>query len=122
MRIAGVHLDDGRRVWADAVECELAPLDRVRVDFASGETHGWIFITPEQLLGDPPPVAATIRAVVPSAPPKALDQDLPGADLPPLGTRTTMRGTTGIVTTIDPVKRTVTVTRDDGEIAVEPSS
>jgi hypothetical protein len=114
MSVVGVHLPGGRSVWVDATEVELAIADRVRVRVAGEVFDGWVFVTPDQLLGPCPTPSGVVLERVPARAPGALEEMLPGADLPPLGTTFIAGDETGVVVALDPVKRQATLTRDDG--------
>lgn len=116
MRVAGIRLPDDRVMWLDAGEHELAPLDRVRARAAGEDVAGIVFVAPEQVLQPPVEVAGTITDVAPRPRPDPGCDDLPGADLPPLGTRFEAGGVVGMVVRLDPVGRTVTVRPDEGEL------
>lgn len=113
MRAAGVHLADGRLVWIEAGEVTLGPLDRVVVRLAEGEHHGVIVVTPEQCLRPPDTVDGVLAGWEPFGLPIDDCSHLPGAHMPPLGSRLDAGGTRGMVIGLDPVERTVTVTPDD---------
>lgn len=114
MRIAGVRLPDGHALWLDAGQHELVPLDRVHGSTDGGQVEGIIFVTPDQLLQSPAEVDGTITDVMPRQHPDPDCDDLPSADLPPLGTKFEAEGVYGMVVGLDPVGRIVTVRQDDG--------
>jgi hypothetical protein len=60
MRIAGVRLDGGRMVWAEAAEISLETLQRVVVRLPEGEAEGRVFVTPQQLMQAPETVEGTV--------------------------------------------------------------
>lgn len=109
MSIAGVRLDDGRLVWVDAGELELQPLDQVVVEFDGREYQGQVMIAPEALIRPVQPTGR-IAGISPRDSADTDCSDLPGADMPPLGTRVAGE----IVMAVDAVKRTITVEGTDG--------
>lgn len=115
MRIAGVRLPDGSAVWLNAGEQKLAPLDRVHGSTAGGDVEGIVFVTPEQLVQVSVQVAGTITDVERRQHRDAGCDELPGADLPPLGTAFEAEGVHGVVVELDPVGRRVTIRRGEGE-------
>lgn len=114
MRVAGVRCDDGYVVWADARDLHIQSLDCAVVSVAGAEQHGHVFVTPELLVQPPAEVEGMIVHVEPSPDPDLACADLPGSEMPPLGSLVTIEGVYGAVTQLDPVQRTVTVTTDDG--------
>jgi hypothetical protein len=114
VRVAGVRLPDGRAIWADAAGWELVPPCRVLLRLPEGEVAGVVFVSPEQLLRPVPEVEGTVVAVQPR-PDDDGGEDLPGSDLPYLGSSLTVGGRAGLVTGLDPVRRTVTLTMEDGD-------
>jgi hypothetical protein len=127
MRVAGVRCDDGRVVWADVGDRQIQPLDRVVVAVDGAEWHGHVFVSPERLLQPPEDIAGIIVRVESPSDQDLSCADLPGSEMPPLGSTITIDGRSGAVTQIDPVRRTVTVTTDDGahierEVTALPSS
>lgn len=123
MRIAGIRLPDGRALWLDAGQHELVPLDRVHGSTAGGEVEGIVFVTPDQLLQPQAQADGTITDVERRHQSDPDCDDLPGADLPPLGTKFEAEGVCGTVVGLDPVAGSVTVRQDDGrEVAVPLST
>lgn len=122
MRVAGVRLADGDAVWAEAGTWALMPLDRVTVRRGNGLLEGEVFVAPEQLIRSPASVEVRIVALHRREPPGDECNDLPGVELPPLGTEVTTPSGTGRIGRIDPVRHLVTVEGDDGqttELSVE---
>jgi hypothetical protein len=113
MNVAGVALADGRLLWA-RTGVPLAVLDRVVLQTPEAEIEGTVIVAPDQLLRSPAELSAEVLRVVPRSQSEPRCDDLPGAALPPLGTRVTANGITGLVTALDPVAGTILVTPDDG--------
>ncbi len=120
MRVAGVRLGDGRAVWVDAGAWELAPLDAVIVRLEAGDFTGSVFVTPEQLVRGVERIDGTVVEVSPASTDEEKCADLPGADLPPLGSVVRTDRVKGRVTALDPTRRLATLTRDDGSQVVVP--
>lgn len=118
MRIAGGQLSDGGIVWLDAGDYNLAPLDGVHFRANGTLMHADIIVTPNQLLRPPTRVDGTIADLLPREQPDVDCDDLPGADLPPLGTEWAENGVTGLIVGLDPVGGTVTVRQDDGATVI----
>jgi hypothetical protein len=104
-------------VWADAGTTKTAVRDRVIVRTADGDMPGCVLVIPKQWVQAPTETIAVIVAVLPLELPSEQDSLLPGSELPPLGSVWEREGVHGMVTGIDPVALTVTVTGDNGEIA-----
>jgi hypothetical protein len=109
VRIAGVRLAGGEVVWVEAGDVDVQPLDDAVVSVAGGEFSGTVIVTPEALLR---PVTATGGIVgVSSRTAQERDcTDLPGADMPPLGSGVDE----GVVVAVDAVNRTATIEMPDG--------
>jgi hypothetical protein len=121
VRIAGVRLPDGRAVWLDAGGLPVSPLDRVVAEVEGAEATGEVFVAPDQLLTSLPPDGSISRVLPPK--PDALDcSGLPGASMPPLGTRVSTAEGSGTVIGVDAVHGTVTVQREDGTTVVSEQS
>lgn len=111
MRTAGVRLRDGRALWVDAADRAMSPLDEAIVRLHDGDCTGYVFVTPEQLLRAPEPIEGLIVAVWRRGEDPQECLDLPGSDMPPLGSQVEIGGARGTVNALDPVGRTVRVTR-----------
>lgn len=112
--IAGVELDDGRRLWVDAGSCDLHPLDRTVVRLQDGtELSATVFVAPAHLLVGTAPVGGNVILVCEATEPSPHDS-LPGADLPPLGSLVEVDGALRLVRALDPVAGTVTFETDTG--------
>jgi hypothetical protein len=114
VRIAGVQLSNGDRIWADGGTLQLQLLGRVTVRYSEQEVAGWVFIAPEQLVGWVGQMEGEILATHPEA---SQDEEcgyLPGADMPPLGSRVDTEAGSGIVSRVDAVERLVVIIADDG--------
>ena len=122
MRVAGVRLPDGRVVWADAEAWPMSPLDTAVVRLSEGEVAGSVFVSPEQLIQPPERVDGVVVEIRPREIPEERCGDLPGSDLPYLGSTARAETIKGRVTALDPVKRLVTLTRDDGSEVEVPAS
>jgi hypothetical protein len=122
VRVAGVHLQNRRTLWADAGGHILSPLDRVTVRVPDGDVIGFIVAAPEQILVYS---GSAQGAVVEVLPPDVGGPDRsspPGADMPALGSRIRSKAGPGRIKAIDPLHRRVTVQRVDGsevDMAVE---
>jgi hypothetical protein len=114
MRIAGVRLPDGRAVWVDAGKVEVSVRDTALVRLADGDARGFVFVSPEQLAQPPEHVAGYLVEAACPASSETSCADLPGADMPALGSIVEIEGEIGTVTGIDAVKREATITREDG--------
>jgi hypothetical protein len=99
-------------VWADAAGVPAEPLDRVLLVVKDAEQEGIIVVAPDQWVAAPVETNAIIKAVERREPKD--DGSLPGADMPGLGTHLRSEEVEGVVTAIDPVARTVTMTSDGG--------
>jgi hypothetical protein len=126
--VVGVRLTDGRMLWAEGGSLEMSPLDTATVQTSSGRVVGSVFVAPGQLIRPPPALDGKIVEVIPRERSREPCGDLPGGDLPSLGSTVQGRdcpergSLRGRVTALNPVKRLVTVTLDDGtsvEIAAE---
>lgn len=122
MRVAGVRLPDGRAVWADARTHQISALDEAVVRLPEGELVGSVFVTPEQFIEPPQRVDAAVVEVRARALPAETCGDLPGSDLPYLGSTVRLNGIQARVMAVDPVKRTVTVTGEDGTEVTMPAA
>lgn len=109
MSIAGVRLTGGRMVWVEAGEFVLEPLDEVTVEIDGNEYQGRVLVAPEALIR-PTETEGRIVAAVAHEIGDVGCSELPGADMPPLGTQ--IEG--GSVIAVDAVTRTVTVKAPDG--------
>lgn len=114
MKVIGVWLDVRRMIWADAGELEPALSDRVVVRLPEGELSGRVHVAAAQWLAPPGAVDGIVTTVERQTVAR-VEEDIPGADMPPLGTRARVGGVEGLVTAIDPVHRLVTVTPETGE-------
>lgn len=110
MRIAGVRLENSRVVWVDAGDLDIDPLDDVVVAVDGGESRGMVIVAPDALLR-PTEAEGWVVHVAPGRPDEDDCGDLPGADMPPLGSQRDG----GMVVSIDAVKRQVMVEMPDGE-------
>ena len=125
MRIAGIELEDGARVWSDVGELELDPLERVVVETRDGPQTGWVFAAPADIVSATAEPSATVVARVPAVSIEARCDRLPGAEMPPLGTRFRTQSGEGTIVRIDPIEKRVTVRMEDGdelEIALSPNA
>lgn len=100
-------------LWLDAGAHDLAPLDAVTCAITEGMCRGTVFVTPECMLQKPARVHGTIVAVAESPHPDRDCLNLPGADLPPLGSFWSAERVSGVVVRIDPVNRKATVRQGD---------
>jgi hypothetical protein len=111
-----VRLASGQMLWVDASNHEVKALDRVLVNVSEAEVEAEVYVTPEQLIR---PIEGLEGSIVRLAALERLRsecRDLPGSDLPPLGSRLSDNRVSGTVTQIDPLKRAVTITTAAGEI------
>lgn len=113
MRIAGVRLDDGASLWTDAGDRVLQVMDRVDIRVDGNVLSGTVFVTPEQIMVGGADAAAEILSVGSPASSEP-DDELPGADMPPLGSLLTVDAVSGTVLQIDAVNRTVRIRTEDG--------
>ncbi len=107
-------------VWLDADEAGIVPLSRVSVRLVDGDTHGEVFVTPEEFLTPP---AHLDGIVVESRPPLPPDPDcayLPGSEFPALGEMVQQGEVEGIVVALDPVQRQVTISAENGSPTLVP--
>ncbi|MGH2442047.1 MAG: hypothetical protein ACRDFX_02640 [Chloroflexota bacterium] len=113
MKPAGVLLESGDLIWVDAGEVALEPLDRVSISIDGHAATGRVMVTPGQMLSTPERMCGAIIEVLNQ---EELPEvgELPGAGMPPLGTRYSTREYAGRVIAIDPVKGAVTLDLEDG--------
>jgi hypothetical protein len=111
--VAGVRLD-GAFLWVEAGDHQLDPLTRVEVEVDGTIQSGVVYITSDQLVVGSAQPTGKLIAVHPPAPPQAT-MELPGADMPPLGSMLTREGISGQVVQIDAVKRTARIRTAEGE-------
>lgn len=113
MSVAGVRLAGGRLVWVEAGDWNPQPLDAVTVDADDREYQGQVIVAPQALLR---PVTASGKIVqVTPRPTEETDcSNLPGADMPPLGSKQP----DGVVVAVDAISRTFTVEAPDGARSV----
>lgn len=109
MRIAGVRLLDGRALWVEAGDRHLSLLDRAVVQVERTRVTGYVFATPEQLIGSCPVVDAILLEVAPPETPSDECEFMPGSELPPLGSTVQTAAGEATVTALDPVRQLVTV-------------
>lgn len=114
MRIAGVRVDGCRMAWLSAGPNELAAGDTVRVRALGVEGLGIVVIVPDQFLLAPEDTEGMILEVVP-AEEQVESDELPLADLPPLGTSARTPARSGRVIGVNPVHGIVTLQGADGE-------
>lgn len=117
-----MRLSDGSALWVDAGELSVSALDEAIVRLNGGDRTGLVFVTPEQMLRAPEPIEGEIVGVRPREEEPEECRELPGSDMPPLGSSVEIGGAPGKVTALDPVRRRVTVRTPDGgalEVAVE---
>lgn len=113
MRVACVALADRSRLWVDCAAHDINTLDRVRVSRNAEEFEATVVVSPQQLVaGAPAPTGVVLQ--VGSRTVAANDESLPGAQLPILGSHYESSEVGGIVTGIDPLTQTVTVTPSSG--------
>jgi hypothetical protein len=103
-------------VWVDAGDRDMRPLDGVTVDIGREQMRGEVAVAPDQLLR-PVEVQGRIIAVRQRSESERACADLPGAEMPPLGTA--LDG--GVVVAVDAVNRTVTVEAPDGTRVTRPT-
>lgn len=118
MNIAGVALPDGRLLWA-RTGITVSVLDDVILRVDEEEIEGTVVVAPDQLLRPPGMAPAEVVQIVEREMRQASCDDLPGADLPPLGSRISVGEVVGRITGLDPVGRTVTVTSADESAPVQ---
>lgn len=114
MRIAGVRLADGSAVWVDAGTLQLATLDAVLVRTSAGTLRGSVFVLPEHLLRPVERVDGTVLEVFPRTSAEERCADVPGGDLPYLGSIVRTADLRGRVAALDPIRRLATLTLEDG--------
>lgn len=114
MKAACVRFDDGSRVWAGGDEIEMATLDRVRVRLPEGEREGTVLVAPRQVIQGSVECLGTVLERLNVAADAEIGR-LPGSELPPLGSQCVLPDGAGVVTGIDPLAGTVTVTLASSE-------
>jgi len=114
MRVAGVRLGDGSALWVDAGTWQLAPLDTVLVRTSAGTLTGTVFVLPEHLMRQVERVDGMVLEVYASAPTEERCADMPGSDLPYLGSIVRTGDVEGGVAAANPVRRLVTLALDVG--------
>ena len=114
MRVAGVRLADGSALWVDAGTWQLAPLDSVLVRTSAGTLTGSVFVLPEHLLRPVERVDGTVLEVLRATTAEERCGDLPGSDLPYLGSIVRAADVKGRVAGLDPIRRLATLTLEDG--------
>lgn len=107
----------GDRYWVDAGDFACPPLSRVTFEVGNERLRGVVFVAPERFLEPPVTLQGHLLGVEVAPAPTAACGDLPGADLPGLGTRLA----SGMVVGIDAAGRTVTVRSDSGEDMCVPA-
>jgi hypothetical protein len=117
MRVAGIHAA-GRMIWVDAGESVVEPLDRAQIRVGDALLEGEVLVTTEQLAGDPPVAEGVLVRAYARAAGADPCVDIPGAGMPPLGSRIGGR----LVVGIDAVQRTVSAEGADGVQEVQPVS
>jgi hypothetical protein len=117
MRVAGVRLANGSALWADAGTWQLAPLDSVLVRTSAGTLTGSVFALPEHLLRPVERVDGTVLEILPATSAEERCGDLPGSDLPYLGSIVRTAEVKGRVAGLDPIRRLATLTLADGSRA-----
>jgi len=125
MKIAGIRLPDGSALWVEAGEMLVAPLDEARVRLTDAEATGTVFVAPEQMISPPQRTDGMMVEVRQREAPEEECGNLPGSDMPYLGSRIRVGALTGTVTAIDAMRRLATVTSLNGgsmEISVDTSS
>lgn len=120
MRVTGVRTPDGRVLWVDAGPYQPEPLDAVICRTEDGNHHGTVFISPDAMLHCAVEADGLILQVIPYRQPDPNCADLPGADLPALGTRWIGGDVAGVVVRIDPIGRSMIVRQADGTEAEVP--
>ncbi len=120
MRIAGVRLKDGRTVWADAGTWPLTPLDEVSVRLSHADLLGTVFVTPEQLLQLPQRPDGVVIEIYQSEVDEIDCLDLPGGEMPPLGSTVPVQGAIATIVRVDAVHRRVSLRQEDGTEVVFP--
>ena len=120
MRIAAVRLKDGRTVWADAGTWLLTPLDEVTVRLSHADALGTVFVTPEQLLQLPQRPDGVVIEIYQCEVDEINCLELPGAEMPPLGSTVPVQGTAGTIVRVDAVHRRVRLRQADGSEVVLP--
>jgi hypothetical protein len=114
VRVAGVRVADGSALWVDAAAWQLAPLDTVVVRTSAGTLPGSVFVLPEQLLRPVERVDGIVVEVLPAASTEERCAELPGGDLPYLGSIVRTADVEGLVSALDPIRRLATLTLQDG--------
>jgi hypothetical protein len=109
VKIAGVRLEGGRTVWTDASDLDLAPRAHVVVRLDGSDEDGIVLVAPHQLIQAPETVQGTVTVVHPDGGAGDSCADIPGGQMPPLGT--TLRTANGhaLVIGLDPVAKTINV-------------
>jgi hypothetical protein len=114
VRVAGVRLGDGSALWVDAGTWQLGPLDTVLVHTSAGTLTGAVFVLPEHLLRPVERVDGIVLEVFSSSPAEERCADMPGSDLPYLGSIVRTGDVEGRVAALDPIRRLATLALDDG--------
>lgn len=113
MSAVGVVLSDCRLVWVDT-DVPVAAFEPVLVYLPEGERDGIVVVATGQLLTSCPGTVGRLVARRSSTLEDHDCDDLPAADLPPLGATIDVAGTPGVVIAVDPVRRTVTISPGHG--------
>jgi hypothetical protein len=122
MRIAGIRLDPERTVWVDAGSHTVSLLDEALVVLSDGKALGSVIVTPEQLLIAPEQIDGAIKELRPVSAREEPCSNLPGSDVPYLGSQIGLPASAGIVVRVNAVARTATVRQQNGELVELPSS
>ncbi len=121
MNVVGIWLDDRRLIWADSGDLEPETGERVSARLPDGDYSGTVYVAAGQWLSPPDRIDGIVLRVEPETVEPHSDE-IPGADMPPLGSAARTDGMEGIVTAIDPVRRLVTLSPEEGDSTVLPVS
>ena len=119
MRVAGIRLRDGRTIWADAGDMDLAVLDRAEIRGPVGGETGVVCVIPEHMTGMPPRIDGQVVDVQPHTAPDDDCGAVRGAEMPPLGSTLSAGQNKGVVIAVDAVRGQVTLRGEDGRDVVE---
>ena len=106
-------------IWVECGE-DVKPSDRVLAEVQGTTVSGTVYVAPDQLLAGDVHVGGRVVSIQSEPALGAQRLNLPGSDMPTLGSLVKASGIEGRVIQIDPVKRTVRLALpDESEIELE---